>query len=344
MLMPPKIIGHYRKEVIRMADTQQKKTEETVKEAVVAKVEPTQPVVPVVEPVQTPQATPEPVQPTTQPQSEVATDKERSREQFEKLLDSNKRLYESNELLRQELQQRQVANQTFAPIQQPPVQQPSAQDKGQGVSPDDFVEVDPVTGEKFVNETKLQSKIQELNSKATRAEQAIQQYIRTTEQREVEKQNKEAFTAYPALDPSNPNFDVSMHNQTRAVIYDSLINPQDYGGKPLAFKEAADFVKSQFRKVSPIEMGGKPDVSQIPTQEPKESKAQPEVTQDLKAQASASVAGEQPTTRPQAVDTDEMSALRLSTRKGSVEALAKRLMNTPHAGTPTGGAAPGEAS
>ena len=176
--------------------------------------------------------TPAPVQPAQLPDDT----RERTREQFEKLIDSNKRLFESNKMLAQELQQRNQIAQTFAPIQNVPQPRPAQ------VNPQDFVEVDPVTGESSVNVERMKTHIEEINQRANRAEQAVQSYIKTSEEREIDRQNREAFGSYPELNPNDDKtFNVGFNKQVRGVLFDSMYNSSDYGGRPLTFKEAAAF-------------------------------------------------------------------------------------------------------
>ena len=253
----------------------------------------------------------------------LETDNQRTQEQFGKLIDSNKRLYEANELLRQQLTQRALANEQFAPIQQPPIQQGSARQ----VNVADFVEVDPVTGDRFIDDKKLQAKIEDLNTKASRAEEAVQRYIQTSEQREIDRQNEEAFKAYPELNPSGSEFNTKFHNQTRALIYDSLINPQDYGGRPLSFRKAADFAKGD----SNMPNSEKNQQASASTKlEGQTVAANTPSGEDAKQQAAASVAGEQPVTRDALAGSEELTKLQQATRYGDTEALARRIANTEH--------------
>ena len=265
---------------------------------------------------------PQAVQPAVATAPVVPTDNTRTQQQFEKLLESNKGLYEANQLLRQELQQRREANQQFAPVQLPPIQQ---QPIPQGVNPADFIETDPASGERYINDVKLQSRIAELNDRASRAEEAVQRYVETSEQREIERQNREAFSAYPDLNPADPKHDVVFHNQTRAVIYDSVLNPQDYGGKPLSFKDAADYVRGQQSRLA--EASQKPQ--EIATTE-KDAQAQQLAAQELKQQATASPTGEIQTQRNVAQDVQELKRLQMATRLGDPDALAIRLANVEH--------------
>jgi len=273
-----------------------------------------------------PAPAPVPVAPAPQPASD------RTSEQFEKLLMSNQKLYQANELLRKELSDRAMASQQFAPINQPPVQQP----RPAQVSPQDFIEVDPVTNERYVNEDKLQAKIEELNRKATQAQEAITRYMQVSEEREAERQSREAYRVFPELDPHSVEFDVAFSNQVRAQIYDSLINPQDYGGRPLSFKDAAEFVTSASKRGSRA-----PAVQPAPAHQPSPAvvgtgapagvdQAMLDQAQAIKAQAAASAQGQPQPQRQTQFDNVDRAALVRATREGSQEALARRLAMTDH--------------
>lgn len=258
------------------------------------------------------------------PQATPNTDNERTREQFEKLLESNSKLFQANESLRQELEKRATANEQFKPIQQPPVQTPVVQET---VNPSDFIEVDPVTGERFINEGRLKARMEEINSKTSRLEQVIQQYTQTAEQREIERQEREAFAVYPELDVTKRDtFNPRFSNSVRAAIYDSLINPQDYGGRPLNFKEAADFIRAQNPQTQLMQGETQPNGGQTPAQVQEQSQA----AQDLKAQASAGAVGQQPMERASDADYQDLEFLRRKTRQGDPEALARRLFAVEH--------------
>src|SRR3990167_8058915 len=203
--------------------------------------EPTQSVVSQLDPT-TPVVAASPDQPTVTPAAPMTTTplsedtRERTRVQFEKLIDSNKRLFESNQALMKEIQQRNQSTQTFAPIQNVP----STTNQPTRVNPQDFIETDPTTGESVVNVEKMKTHIAEINQKASRVEQAMESYIKSAESREIDRQNKEAFTTYPELNPKDEKtFNQSFNKQVRGVLIDSMYNADDYGGRPLTFKEAA---------------------------------------------------------------------------------------------------------
>lgn len=271
------------------------------------------------------------VQPTPAPAPAPAPVSDRTSEQFSKLLENNKRLFDANESLKQELANRAAANQQFAPINQPPV--PQQQVQQQVVNPQDYINVDPVSGERYVDEGRLQAKIADLERKSTQAQEAISRYIQTSEQREIEKQNQEAYAVYPELNPNDyEKHDQTFHNQTRAIIYDSLINPKDYNGRPLTFKEAADFVAKNNSKgkwgQTPAAVQ-QPAPIQAPQEAPGANQDMLNQAQEIKNQASASAQGQyQPERAP--VQSDDYNRLVDKTRHGDLDSLARRLAMTDH--------------
>jgi len=185
----------------------------------------------------------QPQQDPVQVQAPAVDDaKARTTEQFNKLLENNRKLHETNEQLQRQIGQRQNVNNTFQPIQDVPAiaQHPARQQ----VNAEDFVEIDPATGQPFINEQRLKSKLDEINKKASQAERTIENYIKTTEKREIDRQNSEAFITHPELNPESEKFDLEFNKQVRGMLLDSMYNMADYGGRPLSFKEAGDYVKS----------------------------------------------------------------------------------------------------
>ena len=102
---------------------------------------------------------------------------------------------------------------------------------------------DPETG--LLNEkvlTDVQRRTTEAEQRAQRAEAAVQGYLRQQEE-------SEAFTAHPELKPDSKDFNKTLHNLTRSILTDSLLNPHEYNGKQLSFKEAADLAKNVSKPV-----------------------------------------------------------------------------------------------
>ncbi len=290
-------------------------------------VQPT-PVTPVTQPVMQQPAvqTPPPVAPVVAPviQPVDAGGNSRTAEQFDKLINSNQRLFEANELLTQELLKRNETNQVFQPIQKPitPVQ-PS-----QPVNPNDFVEVDPVTGDRYLNEGKLQNAIKAQNEETARLRQTVTEYIQNAEQKEIAKQEQEAYQAHPELNPASSQFDAQLSDFTRAVIYDSLINNYRYGGKGLSFKEAGDLVKSRMATGQPNKTMGQAVAENAGVQ----PVVVDNTNQEAKEQGSLAARGQTQPVPPTASDYN-IDELREVTRKGGYDsdrAIALRLTNIDH--------------
>src|SRR5258708_7860789 len=223
---------------------------------------PAQPAAPAAPAPQAPQApAPEPQAPAPQatpPEPQVSN---RTQEQIDKLTESNQQLFKANELLRQELQRRAQSNQQFTPSnasQPAPTAQPTA--SGQLSQPEDFIEVDPVSGERVINESKFRQEVSRIREQATQAHQQVQNYIQTAEQREIDRQNREAWSAYPELNSGSATFDPRFNQLARAAIYDSMINPSDYGGRPLSYKEAADFIRGNTGRPTQVVPQAQPQV------------------------------------------------------------------------------------
>ncbi len=246
-----------------------------------------------------------PVAPATPAEPSVPQEvRDRTRREFEELLESNKRLFEANQLLRKEVETR--------PTQTPVAPQAQTQPVKPQVNPQDFVEVGP-DGERYVNEDKLKAKMEEINAKAARAEQLMNNYVQQAQERERQTQTREAFTAYPELNPEDKGFNSELNKQVRGVLLDAMYNPSDWGGRPLTFKEAADFVKKQTLPQQPAPV------------------ATPSADgQALKEQAAAQANSEPAVARPTLSDDADLALLQKKTRTGDNEALARRLMHTEH--------------
>lgn len=244
---------------------------------------------------------------------------QRTTEQFDKLKDHNRRLAEANQLLQQELARKEQIAQQFAPTQQQPqapTQQPTA---------DQFVEIDPITGEQFVNEPALKRAVEEARQQATQATQVVQSYIQRQNMEEERRQTEEAYKSYPGLNPNRPDtYDAELVKHTRAFLMDSMMTPADYGGRPLSYKEAADLAQGM--------RGGAPAGTVQEAQQTKENL-------ERRAQASAVPQGVSSSAQYANTQADvELEGLRMQTRKGGVDgtwATAHRLAKVAHTGTPT---------
>jgi hypothetical protein len=146
---------------------------------------------------------------------------ERTKEQFNKLK-------EANQSLKEELAKKEK----FEPIFDSMRPQTPAQGLTQGQL-DQVTDTDPTTGERFINEQKLTTL---LTNSTQKAEAAVAQVNRFIE----DQQTREAFNAIPQLNPQDSKFDPDIHKATRAYILDSMMNPQDYNGRQLTYKEAGE--------------------------------------------------------------------------------------------------------
>lgn len=240
---------------------------------------------------------------------------DRTRQQFEKLIDSNRRLFEQNEALRRQAEQQNVAR-----TQQ---QQPQ-------INPNDFVFTDPNTGEKLIDESRLKARLEELSSSKSEVEQlkqAFQGYVTATQKQEVDRQEKETYTSYPELNPQSANFDSTFNKLVRATLTDSFYAQEDYGGRALSFKEAADAVRAIYpnKNTQPV--------SAQPTAEEQAAvAAAAQQAQNVREQGSAQAVS-QPRAQVQADSADEAEVENLKYRTrylNDTNALAERLKHTEH--------------
>lgn len=221
-------------------------------------------------------------------QGELPTEaSERTRVQFEKLQTQ----------LREERAKREYAETVFRSLQPQKPVEPVA-------PPAPFI--DPDTG--YFNEqalTDVQRKAVEAEQRAARAENQIQQYM-------IDQEKREAFTAHPDLNPDARGFNQSLSNITRSILTDSMLNPNDYGGKALSFKEAADRAKEL----------GKPVIE----------KARQEGAQQVLEQLTPKEQASLDATSVQTRRTDnygDIAELGLKTRKGDLSAITERLKGVP---------------
>src|SRR5258706_6146353 len=163
----------------------------------------------------------------------------RNSEQFKKLTESNKRLLEANRLLQESL------------VRQKQVESVAVPDQKQN-SIDQFVEVDPISGEQYVNQDKLKKVIEDTSLRASRAEAAVSRYmqeqqelVRQQQRLDQQKQEKEAFESFPEVNPSSERFDRELSKRTEALLLHSYMHPEDYGGYALSFKQAAEQAQGQ---------------------------------------------------------------------------------------------------
>lgn len=99
------------------------------------------------------------------------------------------------------------------------------------------------------------------------------------------------------------------------------MNPNDYDGTPLTFKEAADLAQKQTAKEA--------------NATEKKVEEQRQQALEEKEQASLTAQGQAGTPPPSQNLPEDLAELTRRTRIGDTWALAQRLQNTPHTGTPS---------
>lgn len=218
--------------------------------------------------------------------------KERTQREFEKLTSQ----------LHDEKQQRQRLEDIFKTIATP-VQQSVPQ------QPQQVPVYDPTTG--LLNEDALaatQKAAWEASQRAVRAEEAVQRYVQDQEARE-------AFQAHPELDPQGrfgKEFDQELHVATRRILTDAMLNPTDYGGRQLSFKDAGDLAKRQIQT--------KVDAA---TQVAKEEGAK-EAIEAIAPKEQAALEAEGASGRVVSLPADEQELI-MQSRKGNIDAMAARV-------------------
>lgn len=268
--------------------------------------------IPIVEPVVTPVVAEPVVAQAPVVPAPVATlpddTKERTSREFEKLIQNNQRM--AAEIARLEA----IKPAPVAPINPAPSQ----------VNPDDFTYVDPNTGEKFVDGDKLKTKLDDVNAKAQRAEQIINNYIKVEQDKEIARQETEAFATYPELNPNGDKYNPNFEKLVGGILQDSMWNPAGYGGKPLSFKAAGDFVRGQTTPTpTPVAQPVQVDATQ---------QAAVDAAQTARDQVTAQPAVQPgPQVRENAEEAAHLESLRYRTRYLSDDkALAERIAHTEH--------------
>jgi hypothetical protein len=168
---------------------------------------------------------------------------------------------------------------------------------------DDTPLYDPSTGFVDVNGLEVMRKTATTAEKrAMQAETKLEKYIQT-------QQEQEAYNAHPELNPDARGHDSELFRLTRAIITDSMMNPEEYGGKELTAKQAADLAKKQRGKV--IEQA--------------KQEAATEAIEQLtpKEQASLEATGRS----DRRVDTRDFGDLVERTRRNDLDAISQRLKN-----------------
>lgn len=161
--------------------------------------------------------------------------------------------------------------------------------------------VDPETG--YLNEeglTDLQKRTIAAEKRAAEAEQSIKGYMQ-------DQENKALYAAHPDLNPNSETFNQKVHNLTSSLLLDSMLHPDQYGGKQLDPVEAASLAKGYGSIETAKKEGAKEAIEQLT---PKEQAS-------LEAVGTPARRGE--------MASDRLNDLRLRSRKGDADAIAERL-------------------
>jgi len=224
------------------------------------------------------------------PQGEVGTGenstdlpddaKERTKREFEKL----------QQQLREERARREYAEQVYQ----------SMQPKKQEETPAPLY--DPETGLIDPDQlTDLQRQTIEANRRAEQAEKAVQDYLKSQEEQAV-------YAVYPELNPQAETHSREFHVETRRIMLDSMVNPEDYGGNQLSFKQAADLAKNKLVD---------------PDQARKLGAQQALEALETKEQASLGATGTSGRLRD--LESQDLQSLQVRTRTGDKQAIIERV-------------------
>lgn len=210
---------------------------------------------------------------------------DRTREQFEKLTEANKRLKEENEKLQKSEPQKSVLESLRPQDNFPNVSPQQAEQIAEGV----FDE------QGFVDPNLLNQKLAQAEEVARQAIQTAQQAQQQLRNFEETQQTQQVYIQYPQLNPNGENFDPQFYNRVR----NELIGQMMQGKQDLM--SAAKTVQESF-------------VVNTQAQEKEEAE------KSLKQQASSNLGTSQGASKP--VDQDFLAE---ETRKGNTEALMERL-------------------
>lgn len=185
---------------------------------------------------------------------------------------------------------------------------------------------DPDTGllnEQALNTVQLRAQQAEEQAHKTQAE--LQQLLEDRKRDVQIKEDQEAYTAHPELNPEGDAFNKDLRDVTAALMLKSMIHPEEFDGKQLTHKEAGDRAKALIAKISGNvrEEAAKEAIEQL---SPKEQAA-------LEATGSRQV-----------TSTSDLEVLKRQTRSGDINAIMARLKNVKSQQSSTVGVVLGEKS
>jgi hypothetical protein len=111
---------------------------------------------------------------------------------------------------------------------------------------------DPDTG--LLNEqalTNVQLRAQEAEKQAQATNQKLETILEEQKKQSQEREDQEAYTAHPELNPKNEKtFNKDLRDMTASLLLQSMVHPEEFGGKQLTHKEAGDKAKDLVAKIS----------------------------------------------------------------------------------------------
>ncbi len=110
---------------------------------------------------------------------------------------------------------------------------------------------DPETG--LLNEQALsnvQLRAQEAEKQAQETKKQLDGYLEEQKKATQVREDEEAFTAHPELNPKDKAFSKDLRDMTASLMLQSMIHPEDFGNKQLTHKEAGDKAKALVAKLS----------------------------------------------------------------------------------------------
>ncbi len=166
---------------------------------------------------------------------------------------------------------------------------------------------DPTTG--LLNEqalTNVQLRAQEAEKQAQMTQKQLDGYLEDQKKQNQAREDQEAFTAHPELDPKNDKFNKDLRDVTASIMLQSMVHPEEFGNKQLTHKEAGDKAKELIAKISG-------NVAKTAAQE---------AIEQLSPKEQAALAATGSTNHAQETD---LATLRRRTQRGDTNALMERL-------------------
>lgn len=149
--------------------------------------------------------------------------KPRTKEQFDKLTDSNKVLKEKLDVFEKNEKKESVLD-SLKPKTLPVVPTPTGVPPTIVATPQPVAEPTLVDQEGYVNANVLQAQLSDAQQKATAADDRARQATARFEKFEETTQIRNAYDKYPQLDPNSEKFDKKFFERTRKELIVQMVN------------------------------------------------------------------------------------------------------------------------